>query len=440
MNGNQMAGRTGWSRVAVGMMCAGAALCGAAVRAGDAKEASHLLFVRADKEVEGYDDLAKCEQLTIDKYKELGTQVSDVSPEELRAWVKSDGKAYAKGNRQMQLFAMAKAKGAQAFGGLATFTVPAERAIDMGVKEGHYYYGWGVSITGCDSRNFPDLTGGAGVRAIPLRLGGEDAPWGLTRKVEGKMPQSDLPENGFNPYKGRPFLGVRTDGTTLTNVTRESPAAQAGMKPGDKLLKVNGATIANQGSIGAALENEKPGNEIEVVFEQNGKENVKRVALADYHEMVNVKLSPIGKPLAELKATDVTGKEVSLDQFKGQVMIVDYWATWCEPCKDEMPVLQSVWDKYKDRGVQWLGVSVDTDDVNRLWKATIERNGLGGVQVRAPQWAEEMNVSSYPTIHLVDKQGLVRASVRGGQVAEVLEVLLAEGTTVSGGEAAADAK
>lgn len=288
--------------------------------------------------------------------------------------------------------------------------------------------------------NFPDLAGGMEVRAVPLRLGGEGNPWGLSRKVAAGLPKSDLPEDGFNPYKGRPFLGVRTDGNLLTNVTNESPAAEAGMEAGDRLVKVNGTSIANQGSIGAALEDEKPGNEIEVVYERDGKENVRRVTLADFHEMVNVKLSPIDKPLAELKAVDVEGKEVSLDQFKGHVLMVDYWATWCEPCKDEMPILQAVWERYRGQGLAWLGVSVDTEEVNRLWKATIERNGLGGVQVREPDWAEEMNISGYPTVLLVDRRGVVRAKVRGGEIAPAVELLLAEGAVTSGGEVAADAE
>jgi len=406
---------------------------------GDNKGA-HLLFVRADKEVEGYDDIAKCEPLTIDKYKELGTQVTEVSPDDLKAWLKEAGKPYAKGSRQMQLYHMAKAKGAQAYGGLATMTVPEERAIDRGVKAGVYVYGWGVSLDGLTARYFPDLSGGMEARAVPLRLGGEDNLWGLTRKMEARLPAPTLEEGGFNPYKGRPFLGVRTEGNKLIKVTPESPAELAGMQTGDTLLKVNGKAIADTSDIGAAFDGSKPGDEVEVVYEREGKEHVKKVALADFHELVNVKLSPMGKPLKPLKATDVSGKEVSLDQFAGKVLLVDFWATWCEPCKDEAPIVQSVWEKYKDRGLEWLGVSADTEDAARLWKATVERNGYGGVHIRDPKWDESMNGRGYPMILLVDRSGIVRADVRGGQIAEAVEYLLSEGAVPSGEPVAADAK
>ncbi|NOS99484.1 MAG: redoxin domain-containing protein [Phycisphaerales bacterium] len=414
--------------------------CVSSARAEDAKPTSHLLFVLADKEDEGYDDLAKCERLTVEKYRELGTTVTEVSPDDLRAWLKIEGKPFVKAHRNMQLFWLARAKGAQAYGGLASMTVGNEMAVGFGAKEGIYFHPWGVTLTGCDNRSSIDLSGGSAVRAIPLKLGGDQDPWGLTRRIESRVATSALPEGGFNPLKDRPFLGVRTEGNTLVSVIDGSPAVLAGIAIGDKLIRVNGKEIANVGDIAGALVNEKPGNEIDVTYEHEGKQTTKRVALADYHELVTVKQSPIGKPLADLRGVDVQGREVSLDQFKDKLVMVDFWTTWCEPCKDEMPVLQATWEKYKDDGVEWLGVSADTDDVDRLWKTMVERNGLGGVQLRSPQWAETMHVNSYPTVLVVDRHGVVRANVRGGQLAETLEALMAEGTPTSDAPSAGDSR
>src|SRR5262245_29443984 len=66
------------------------------------------------------------------------------------------------------------------------------------------------------------------------------------------------------------------------------------------------------------------------------------------------------KPLPSFSLNDVLGRgEVSSDRFKGKVLIVDVWATWCEPCKKEMPWFQALADKYGNRGVEVVGISID---------------------------------------------------------------------------------
>jgi peroxiredoxin len=58
---------------------------------------------------------------------------------------------------------------------------------------------------------------------------------------------------------------------------------------------------------------------------------------------------------------DVAGKDVRLSQYKGQVVLLNFWATWCRPCRTEIPSLVSLYRDYKDRGVVVLGVSVDSE-------------------------------------------------------------------------------
>jgi thiol-disulfide isomerase/thioredoxin len=58
---------------------------------------------------------------------------------------------------------------------------------------------------------------------------------------------------------------------------------------------------------------------------------------------------------------DVAGKDVRLSQYKGQVVLVNFWATWCHPCRTEIPSLVSLYREYKDRGLVVLGVSVDSE-------------------------------------------------------------------------------
>src|SRR5579864_7644292 len=66
-------------------------------------------------------------------------------------------------------------------------------------------------------------------------------------------------------------------------------------------------------------------------------------------------------PAPELKAKDVNGKELSLEVYKGKVVLLNFWATWCGPCRAEIPSLIRIQEAYKDR-LQIIGMDVDDDD------------------------------------------------------------------------------
>jgi thiol-disulfide isomerase/thioredoxin len=67
-------------------------------------------------------------------------------------------------------------------------------------------------------------------------------------------------------------------------------------------------------------------------------------------------------PIFELVLADLKGQPQALGQWRGKVLIVNYWATWCLPCREEMPGFSRLQDKYRDKGVQFVGISIDTAD------------------------------------------------------------------------------
>lgn len=67
-------------------------------------------------------------------------------------------------------------------------------------------------------------------------------------------------------------------------------------------------------------------------------------------------------PIFELVLADLKGQPQGLGQWRGKVLIVNYWATWCLPCREEMPGFSRLQDKYRDKGVQFVGISIDTAD------------------------------------------------------------------------------
>lgn len=67
-------------------------------------------------------------------------------------------------------------------------------------------------------------------------------------------------------------------------------------------------------------------------------------------------------PIFELTLIDLAGQTQRFSQWRGKVLIVNYWATWCHPCREEMPGFSRLHDKYRDKGVQFVGISIDTAD------------------------------------------------------------------------------
>jgi peroxiredoxin len=84
---------------------------------------------------------------------------------------------------------------------------------------------------------------------------------------------------------------------------------------------------------------------------------------------------PVGDPAPDFTLADLEGKEVSLSSFKGKkVVMIDFWATWCNICKREMPVLETVYKEYNPQGVEFLGIALDENI--KLIKKIIGEKGV----------------------------------------------------------------
>src|SRR5216683_2757936 len=86
---------------------------------------------------------------------------------------------------------------------------------------------------------------------------------------------------------------------------------------------------------------------------------VKPTGPAKYTEQANVK--PVGEPAPEVTFKDLDGKDATLNQYKGKVVLVNFWATWCDPCYVEIPWLIEMQQKYAAKGFTVLGVAMDEE-------------------------------------------------------------------------------
>ncbi len=115
-----------------------------------------------------------------------------------------------------------------------------------------------------------------------------------------------------------------------------------------------------------------------------------------------------GAPSPDFKMTDINGKEYTLADFKGRVLYIDVWATWCAPCKAELPKLHALAENFKGTNVCFVSMSVDKDKA--AWERMVKEENLGGVQLYAgpeSQFMADYKVTGIPRFILIDKEGKI---------------------------------
>ncbi len=142
----------------------------------------------------------------------------------------------------------------------------------------------------------------------------------------------------------------------------------------------------------------------------------------------NEQITAVGKVAPEITLPDTSGTPVSLSSLKGKVVLIDFWASWCGPCRQENPNVVQTYRKYKDKGFEIFGVSLD--DNGGKWRSAIAEDGIFWTHVSDLQgWSSSAArlyaVTGIPATFLIDREGkIVAKNLRGKKLEEkVAEIL-----------------
>jgi len=117
----------------------------------------------------------------------------------------------------------------------------------------------------------------------------------------------------------------------------------------------------------------------------------------------------VGAPVPEIKVESLAGKKIDVAAYRGRVLLLDVWASWCGPCKQELPMLDAMARRLKGQGIDILAVSVDQERANvdkflkghGRWALTIAHDPAGTI-------AERLQPDKMPTSYVIDRAGIVR--------------------------------
>ena len=217
-------------------------------------------------------------------------------------------------------------------------------------------------------------------------------------------------------HRPRPWLGVSMEADSqqgaiqVKHVVRTSPADRAGIHDGDRIVRVDGVHVAHPGEVSAAVSTHGIGDVVEVVVIRGGREVTTRVALAAFPEGDEmIRMDHLGTFAPAWQGLESANGPLphSMNDLRGRVVLIDFWATWCGPCRVSSPHLSELQMRYGVQGLSVVGISTESTPEVALYAQNM---GLRFPVASDPhaQTTQAYTVSSLPTLFVIDKRGVVR--------------------------------
>lgn len=170
--------------------------------------------------------------------------------------------------------------------------------------------------------------------------------------------------------------------------------------------------LAYQAAVNA-LEAMTSQDKIEKLYKEFISSTNNRDYIARVNEVYNnIILSRPNVIAPDFKYADVDGRQVSLAALRGKFVYIDVWATWCGPCKAEIPSLKQLEEDYHAKNITFVSISVDVMADKEKWTNYVKKNNLGGIQVLADkdfsaEFIQKFNITTIPRFILIDPEGKI---------------------------------
>jgi thiol-disulfide isomerase/thioredoxin len=244
---------------------------------------------------------------------------------------------------------------------------------------------------------------------------------------------------GGVPSATHAWLGVAMDrapgaaGVRLTHVLRGSPAEKAGLKEGDLIRAIDGEKVASAEDVSRIVSSHAGGDSIVASVSRAQDPLSIKILLAprpSADEMLRMDRVGVFAP-AWVGVEPVGDAPPSLSSLRGKVVLLDFWATWCGPCRLLAPKLSALQTRYGAQGLRVVGVTTDPAETAALFAQRVNMRYPIAVDRKA-ETSRAYDVSALPTLFIIDKRGVVRDVAVGydegreAQIESLLKELLAE--------------